>query len=91
MLGWILRFLLAVLVIRAVFRFVWGVFQGLSAPSGVARGRAGETPVALVRDPVCGTFVLPSRALTLGRGDKTQYFCSERCRDQYRAGRALRA
>lgn len=89
MLGWILRFLLAVLVIRAVWRLLVGVVQGLTAsPPRPPRDAAS---VALVRDPVCGTFVVPSRAVRLGRGDATQYFCSERCRDEFRAGRAIRA
>lgn len=90
MLGWILRFLLAVLLIRAVWRLLVGIVQGMTTASAPRRTR-GEAAVALVRDPVCGTFVVPSRALTLGRGEKTRYFCSERCRDEYRAGRARAA
>ena len=37
----------------------------------------------MVRDPICGTFVLPSRALSLGGGARIQYFCSEQCRTAY--------
>jgi YHS domain-containing protein len=37
----------------------------------------------MVRDPVCGTYVVPGRALELARGRETLYFCSEKCRDQY--------
>ncbi len=90
MLGWILRFLLVVVLIRAVWRLLVGIVQGMTAASAPRPTRA-DAPVALVRDPVCGTFVLPSRALTLGRGEATRYFCSERCRDEYRAGRQARA
>ena len=43
--------------------------------------------VGLVRDPVCGTFILPSKALTSGSGSNTRYFCSEKCRRDY-GGRA---
>ena len=39
----------------------------------------------MVRDPVCGTFVVPDGALTIADGRARVYFCSEKCRDQYRA------
>jgi len=39
--------------------------------------------VPLVRDPVCGTYVVRARALTMGAGAETMYFCSEKCRDEY--------
>ena len=34
----------------------------------------------MVRDPVCGTFVVQSRALTADSGGETAWFCSEECR-----------
>jgi YHS domain-containing protein len=37
------------------------------------------------RDPVCGTFVVPERAVTLLVGQQQMYFCSISCRDKYRA------
>jgi len=39
-----------------------------------------------VRDPVCGTFVVPDRALMLSVGRQQLYFCSPACRDAYLAG-----
>jgi YHS domain-containing protein len=47
--------------------------------------RAPERGVAMARDPVCGTFVLPSKAVTLVDGRSRLYFCSDACRDKYRA------
>jgi YHS domain-containing protein len=38
-----------------------------------------------VRDPVCGTFILPGQAVTLADGSRRVYFCSTNCRDKYRA------
>ena len=75
--GWILRAILLYLVVRAVIRIVRGVLDGLRAPA--------EPPAAvpLVRDPICGTFVVPSRALALGTGAETRFFCSEKCRRAY--------
>ena len=88
MIAWLLRLIVAVLIVRAVWRFLAGVAQGLQPPSSTA-GTRGPSPVALARDPICGTYVVPERALTIGRGDDIQYFCSKRCRDQYSEARRL--
>ena len=39
----------------------------------------------MARDPVCGTFVVPERSVSLFEGPVRVFFCSERCRDAYRA------
>jgi YHS domain-containing protein len=39
----------------------------------------------MVRDPVCGTFVLPERAVTVADGSTRVFFCSTACRDKYTA------
>jgi YHS domain-containing protein len=80
---WLLILLLVSLLFRALGRLVSGFLEGAGysrAPQETGRGRQA---VPLVRDPVCGTFVVPSRAVTLGTGATRQYFCSERCRDRY--------
>jgi hypothetical protein len=38
----------------------------------------------MVRDPICGTFVLPDRAVSLTDGRQRVFFCSTACRDTYR-------
>ena len=42
-----------------------------------------QRSVGLVRDPVCGVFVVPGQALTAGTGSATRYFCSEDCRRKW--------
>ena len=79
MAGWILRIILILVVLRLLWKFVRGVLEG--AGYYQAPGRAS---VGLVRDPVCGVFVVPSKALTAGHGAETRYFCSEKCRSQWR-------
>jgi len=66
-------------------RRLWtGVMEGLNgAPSG--RGNVPARGVQMVRDPVCGTFVVPDRAVALSVGREHIYFCSVSCRDKYRA------
>ena len=78
---------LAVFVlIRALWRLMGGVIEGLSGKS--PDSRMPQSGVQMVRDPVCGTFVVPDRAVTLAERGRQIYFCSSRCRDAYRRGAA---
>jgi len=83
MLRLILFVLLAIFVARAFWRLLDGIVDGASG--GRSRSRAPDRGVSMVRDPVCGTFVLPANAVTLVDGRARLYFCSDACRDQYRA------
>lgn len=79
-----LLFLLVLLVARAVWRLVTGIVQGVSGNGQSSTHRPAAPPaVKMVRDPVCGTYVVPGKALELARGRETLYFCSEECRDRY--------
>ena len=87
---WLRTFLLVLLVFfiaRALMRLLHGVRQGVTGgASAAASSRApARPPVKMVADPVCGTFVVPGKALELARGRQTHYFCSEKCRDQWTA------
>jgi uncharacterized protein len=77
---WVLIFLL---VLRFVLRFVFGsgrvVTRGPGRPASVPERLGGE----LVRDPQCGTYVPKARAIAVGSGPDTKYFCSTTCRDKY--------
>jgi YHS domain-containing protein len=72
-----------ILFARAVSRIWAGFLEGLYG--GPARSSVPQRGVQMVRDPVCGTFVMPDRALTLSVGRQQLYFCSSACRDKYRA------
>lgn len=85
-----IRFLLLSILIMLIARAFWRVMDGvISAASGRPEGTQRPVPaVKLARDPVCGTFVAPARAIALepaGSGSP-QYFCSERCRDEFVRG-----
>ena len=71
---------LSVLVARTFWRLVDSIIEG-------ATGRGKSVPrqgVPMVRDPVCGTFLLPDRAIAVVDGGARLYFCSTACRDRYR-------
>ena len=75
---------LGIIVARAVWRLIDGSAAGVR---GAPRGTTGVPTrgVQMVRDPICGTFVLPDHALMLTDGRARIFFCSQACRDKYRA------
>jgi YHS domain-containing protein len=83
MVRFVLLLLLCIFLARIFWRSVDAFIEGATG-----RRRSDRVPqrgVSMVRDPVCGTFVLPERAVTLVNGRSRVFFCSEACRDKYRA------
>lgn len=80
----ILLVLLFVLVARALLQLFRGALEGAGYRRDDRPARGGTPSVNLVRDPVCGVFVVPGKALTSGTGSDTRYFCSEKCRSEWR-------
>lgn len=78
--GWLIRFvlfsLLIMLVVRSVFRLLAGIVDGASSGNSP---KAAPPTTNMVKDPVCGTYVVPSKALTASRGNQTAWFCSPEC------------
>jgi YHS domain-containing protein len=77
----ILWAILIALVLRALARFTRGVLEG----AGYSRDTPAVRGAALVKDPVCGIYVVPGQALARGSGREAKYFCSEKCRQAWRA------
>jgi YHS domain-containing protein len=82
---------LVVLVI--VSQMVARIWQRATGPSasrtrGAPRQPTSANPprsVHMERDPVCGTYVVPERSISVDSGTGRVYFCSAACRDKYRA------
>jgi YHS domain-containing protein len=72
----ILWAILLFFILRAVSRLLHGVRVG----AGYRRDVPPQQSVGLVRDPICGVFVVPGKALASGSGARVKYFCSEKCR-----------
>jgi YHS domain-containing protein len=81
----VLFVIFAIIVARAFWRLVDGIVDGLGGRPPGARGQVPSRGVQMVRDPVCGTFVLPDHALTLVEGRGRLFFCSDACRTKYQA------
>jgi YHS domain-containing protein len=88
----VIRFLLLSILILLIARTFWRVMDGVIQAAGGRPASRGEKPlvsaIKLVRDPVCGTFVTPGRAVSYApaSGGVVQHFCSERCRDEFVSG-----
>lgn len=84
MIARLLQFVLFVLV----FRFVWRLVVAALGAGRDFRSYSGEGVIPsepmrqgeMVRDPVCGVYVLRQRAIEEERGGKVMHFCSEQCR-----------
>jgi YHS domain-containing protein len=83
MLGWAIRLLLLIIILRALMRLWQGIVEGMNPPPQ-------PSALALVKDPVCGKFVEPSRSLSGGTGADRHFFCSENCRRTYELQQAAR-
>ena len=79
LLGWLIRLLLAVLVIRVVWYFVSRLVAGVRKGSSSST----EDSVVLVKDPDCGTYIRRVDAFSARAGHETHYFCSERCQQAF--------
>jgi YHS domain-containing protein len=76
----ILWSILLTLLLRSLSRLMHGILEG----AGYTRDSTPQKSVGLVRDPVCGVFVVPGQALAVGDGSSRRYFCSEKCRREWK-------
>ena len=79
----VLFVILSVFVARAFWRMLDGIIEGYSGRS--SRSNVLNRGVQMARDPVCGTYVVPDRAVAITDGRRQVFFCSAVCRDKYRA------
>jgi YHS domain-containing protein len=84
--------LLLLLIFRAIGRVLRGIAEGAAgpAPRETNPGNRATAPTPargemMARDPVCGTYVVPGRALSARGATGTVYFCSEKCRQAFLA------
>jgi len=82
----VIRILLLGILFLLIAQAFWRVVDGIATGArGSSRSKRTIRPsLKLVRDPVCGTFVAPRQELSLTAGGETHYFCSEKCRREFR-------
>ena len=80
-----IKYILLAIVLLLLARAFWRLMDGIiESAGGTKKRRPGSPAMKLVRDPVCGTFVQPRDSLSLAARGATYYFCSDRCREQFR-------
>src|SRR5204863_9440887 len=79
--------LVLMIIVARIYSRIAGAFREGRRQDAHGSPRVHAAGVQMVRDPVCGTFVLPEQAVTLVHGRTRLYFCSEACRDKHRAHR----
>jgi YHS domain-containing protein len=84
----VLLLVLFILIARMFWRVVDNIVEAASGrPPRAPEPRPG---VPMVRDPVCGTFVLPERSVSIVEEGGRVHFCSKACRDAYRSRQGSR-
>lgn len=78
-----LLLMLAIVLARIILRVVGRMVLARQG-RGASGGRVPPQGVHMVRDPICGTYVVPDRALALSDGSRQVFFCSTNCRNKYR-------
>jgi YHS domain-containing protein len=86
------RFILLFILILAAARFFWRlietVVRGAMGPpphAGAQRGGGPPASVKMQPCPICGTYVVPGRAISSVRAGEPVYFCSDKCRAEYQS------
>jgi len=80
---WALLLAIAVLILTALM-------PRLKAWGPRPRPDPGSRRDELVKDPVCQTYVVLSRAITEDDGGSTVHFCSRECAERYARGERRR-
>jgi len=83
-----LFWLVVLVVVSQIVSRIWSAAlrpssNRTAAPRQPAAGSMQS--VHMERDPVCGTYVVPERSISVDDGAGRVYFCSAACRDKYRA------
>jgi len=84
----ILRFLVPLILLlfaRSILRALISGFHATQRKAGPAPPRDISASAELKKDPVCGTYVSEATSLTRVVNGKVVHFCSEECRNKYRA------
>ena len=71
-----MRFLLIIMWVVVAVVLLLPLLRRLRFP---ARDASRALPDELVKDPVCQTYIVKSRAVRRMDGDHVRYFCSEQC------------
>ena len=72
-------------IARVFWRFIDGVVRGATMPPPGSGGRKSNapSPVKMQPCPICGTYVVPGKAISAVSSGAPVHFCSEKCRSEF--------
>jgi YHS domain-containing protein len=84
------RLILVFILILAAARFFWRLVESIMRAAGPAqpgapRGGGPPASVKMQPCPVCGTYVVPGKAISAVSNGSPVYFCSDKCRAEYQS------
>jgi YHS domain-containing protein len=80
----LLLLLLFWLIARAFWRLMEGVVRGATSPGPQGQPGSPRAPgVKMSQCPICGTYVVPGKAISLTRGGQVFYFCGDPHRAEF--------
>jgi YHS domain-containing protein len=87
-LRYLLLLLLFWLIARAFWRLMEGVVRGATSAGPQASGSSRATgAVKMSKCPICGTYVVPGKAISLTRDGEVFYFCGDSHRVEFQGRR----
>ena len=87
MLRFLLLMVMFMVIARTFWRFVDAVVRGAVGPAQPGGRRPNPPPAAVKMQqcPVCGTYVVPGKSISIMSGGQPVYFDSEKCRAEYQS------
>jgi YHS domain-containing protein len=79
--------LILIIMIIVVYRIIKKMILEPMKPEGhhpLEKNRNDSADDLMVKDPECGVYFPQRQGVTLRAGGETLYFCSEKCRDDYK-------
>jgi len=84
----ILLMVLFVVIAKMFWRFIDAVVSGATGGAAQSRGaRKSGPPVSVKMQPcpICGTYVVPGKAISAVSGGASVYFDTEKCRAEFQS------
>jgi YHS domain-containing protein len=86
-LRYLLLLLLFWLIARAFWRLMEGVVRGATSGSQASGSSRATGAVKMSKCPICGTYVVPGKAISLTRDGEVFYFCGDSHRVEFQGHR----
>lgn len=82
----VLIILIMIFVIyRVLKKMILDPMKSDTSPYPLEKNRTDSADDLMIKDPECGVYFPQRQGITLKANGETLYFCSDKCRDDYKA------